>query len=101
MESLRAEAAAATNVPVPPSSNVEAEFRRMQRVIDEMQAELARFRSREVVGGTEVDEDEDEGAFSTDLSHTRKSRRLGPGAPSTLLELLVDRDRVKVWIARS
>ena len=69
LESLRAEAAAATNVPAPPSVNVEAEFRRMQRVIDELQAELARFRSREVVGGTEVDEDER--ALCTDLSHTR------------------------------
>ena len=42
--------------------------------------ELTRFRSREVVGGTKVDEDE--GAFSTDLSHTKNSWRLGPGAPS-------------------
>ena len=85
LESLRAEAAAATNVPTPPSANVEAEFRRMQRVIDELQAELARFRSRVVVGGTEVEEDE--GAFSSDLSHTRKSRRMGLGAPSTLLAI--------------
>ena len=85
LESLRAEAAAATNVPAPPSADVEAEFRRMQRVIDELQAELVRFRSREVAGGTEVEEDE--GAFSTDLSHTRKSRRLGLAAPSTLLAI--------------
>ena len=85
LESLRAEAAAATNIPVPPSANVEAKFRRMQRVINELQAELARFRSREVAGGTEVEEDE--GAFSTDLSHTRKSRRLGLPAPSTLLAI--------------
>ena len=105
LESLRAEAAAATNVPAPPSANVEAKFRRMQRVLDELQAELARFRSREVVGGTEVDEDE--GTFSTDLSHTRKSRRLGPGAPSTLLTIEggersnPSSDRVTVRIARS
>ena len=94
LESLRAEAAASTDVPAP--------------LLDELQAELASFRSREVVAGTEVDEEE--GASSTDLSHTRKSRRLGPGAESwppeeenvpLHPELVVDRDRVEVRFARS
>ena len=64
--------------------NVEAEFRRMQRVIDELQAEVARFRSKEI--RTESDE-EDRGVLSTDLPQTKKSRRMGPGAQPSLLAL--------------
>ena len=58
LESLRAEAA--------PTNVVEAEFRRMQRVIDELQAELARFRSKEI-RATESDE-EDREMLATDSS---------------------------------
>ena len=47
LESIRAEAAP-TNVPAAPLVNVEPEFRQMQRVIDELQAEFARHKSKEI-----------------------------------------------------
>ena len=84
LESLRAEAAP-TNVPAPPLVNVEAEFRRMQRVIDELQAELARFKSKEV-RATESDE-EDREILATDLPQSKKSRRTGPGMQPSLLAI--------------
>ena len=52
--------------PAPPSVDVEAEFRRMQRVIDALQAELARFRSKEI-RATESDE-EDRGVLVTNFA---------------------------------
>ena len=72
LESFRAEAAP-TNVPAPPLVNVEDEFRRMQRVIDELQAELARFRSKKI-RATESDK-EDMEMLATNLPQSKKSRR--------------------------
>ena len=84
LESLRAEAAP-TNVPAPPLVNMEAEFRRMQRVIDELQAELTRFKSKEI-RATESDE-EDRAILATDLPQSKKCRRTGPGMQPSLLAI--------------
>ena len=111
LESLRAEAAAATNVPAPPSANVEAEFRRMQRVIDELQAELARFRSRGGRGrnrGRGRTREHSPPICRTPgslggwvLEHRPLSWPSKEENVPIHPELLVDRDRVKVRIARS
>ena len=73
------------NVPAPPLVNVEAQFRRMQRVIDELQAELARLKSKEI-RAKESDE-EDREVLATDLPQSKKSRRTGPGMQPSLLAI--------------